>query len=157
MSRGGGGAPGPRYTPAMDTPQKRLSAGVVVVRDTEQGLRYLLLRAYRHWDFPKGMVEMDETPFDAARREVAEETGIKSLDFAWGEVYRETPPYARGKVARYYLARTDREDVALTANPLTGLHEHMEYRWVDRDQAATLVTPRVRQILDWAHACINPA
>ena len=141
----------------MDTPQKRLSAGVVVVRDTPAGLRYLLLRAYRHWDFPKGMVEADETPFAAARREVAEETGIQSLDFAWGEVYRETLPYARGKVARYYLARTVEENVALAANPQTGIHEHMEYRWVDLDQANALVTPRVKQILDWAHACIEPA
>lgn len=140
----------------MDTPQRRLSAGVVVVRDTPTGPRYLLLRAYRHWDFPKGMVEADETPLAAARREVAEETGIDSLDFAWGEVFRETPPYARGKVARYYLARTEREDVALAANPQTGIHEHMEYRWVDRDQALALITPRVRQILDWAHTCINP-
>lgn len=140
----------------MDAPQKRLSAGVVIIRETADGPRYLLLRAYRHWDFPKGMVESDETPFAAAQREVAEETGIRTLDFAWGEVYRETPPYARGKVARYYLARTDREDVTLTANPLTGIHEHMEYRWVRPEEAVPLVTPRVKQILDWAEACLHP-
>jgi bis(5'-nucleosidyl)-tetraphosphatase len=133
-----------------DVLNRRLSAGVVVLRDTAEGPRYLLLRAYKHWDFPKGMVEADEAPLDAARREVAEETGIASLDFAWGEVYRETAPYARGKVARYYIARTDREDVALTANPQTGIHEHMEYRWVDLDEALALVTPRVKHIIDWA-------
>jgi 8-oxo-dGTP pyrophosphatase MutT (NUDIX family) len=140
----------------MDAPQKRLSAGVVIIRETADGPRYLLLRAYRHWDFPKGMVESDETPFAAAQREVAEETGIRALDFAWGEVYRETAPYARGKVARYYLARTDREDVELTANPLTGIHEHMEYRWVRPEEAVALVTPRVKQILDWAQNCLTP-
>jgi len=134
----------------MDAPNKRLSAGVVVLRDTAQGMRFLLLRAYKHWDFPKGMVEPDETPLAAARREVAEETGIDSLEFAWGEVYRETAPYARGKVARYYIARTEREDVALTPNPLTGIHEHMEYRWVDMKEALSLVTPRVKHIIDWA-------
>ncbi|HEX4299630.1 MAG TPA: NUDIX domain-containing protein [Gammaproteobacteria bacterium] len=133
-----------------DAPNRRLSAGVVVLRDTAQGPRYLLLRAYKHWDFPKGMVEADEAPLDAARREVAEETGIDALDFAWGEVYRETAPYARGKVARYYIARTQREDVALSANPLTGIHEHMEYRWVDMKEALALVTPRVKHIIDWA-------
>ena len=138
----------------MDAPSRRLSAGVVVVRDTEDGPRYLLLRAYRHWDFPKGMVEAGEEPLAAARREVAEETGIDSLDFAWGEVFRETAPYARGKVARYYLARTGREDVVLAANPQTGIHEHMEYRWVRRGDAAAMVTPRVRQILEWADQCM---
>ena len=134
----------------MDAPNRRLSAGVVVLRDTAEGVRFLLLRAYKHWDFPKGMVEPDETPLAAARREVAEETGIDSLDFAWGEVYRETAPYARGKVARYYIARTEREDVSLTPNPLTGIHEHMEYRWVDMQEALSLVTPRVKHIIDWA-------
>ncbi|HSN16946.1 MAG TPA: NUDIX domain-containing protein [Gammaproteobacteria bacterium] len=137
----------------MEAASKRLSAGVVVVRDTAEGPRYLLLRAYKHWDFPKGMVEPDETPLAAARREVAEETGIDSLDFAWGEVYRETAPYARGKVARYYIARTDRADVSLAPNPLTGIHEHMEYRWVDLDEALSLVTPRVKHIIEWAEAC----
>jgi 8-oxo-dGTP pyrophosphatase MutT (NUDIX family) len=136
----------------MDASSKRLSAGVVVLRDTSEGPRYLLLRAYKHWDFPKGMVEADETPFAAAQREVAEETGIDSLEFAWCEVYRETAPYARGKVARYYIARTEREDVALTPNPLTGIHEHMEYRWVDLQEALSLVTPRVKHIIEWAEA-----
>ncbi|HEX2669169.1 MAG TPA: NUDIX domain-containing protein [Gammaproteobacteria bacterium] len=136
--------------------KRRLSAGVVVVRDTAEGPLYLLLRAYKHWDFPKGMVEADETPLEAARREVAEETGIASLDFAWGEVYRETAPYARGKVARYYLARTGQSEVALTPNPQTGIHEHMEYRWVDLDEALSLVTPRVKHIIDWAKGCMAP-
>ena len=139
----------------MDAPNRRLSAGVVVLRETPEGSRYLLLRAYKHWDFPKGMVEPDETPLAAARREVAEETGIDSLDFAWGEVYRETAPYAHGKVARYYIARTEREDVSLTPNPQTGVHEHMEYRWVDLQEALALVTPRVKHIIEWAEACRN--
>lgn len=134
----------------MDATSRRLSAGVVVVRDTAEGLRYLLLRAYKHWDFPKGMVETGEEPLAAARREVAEETGIDALEFAWGEVFRETAPYSRGKVARYYLARTPHEQVKLAANPQTGIHEHMEYRWVKREEAMSMVTPRVRHILDWA-------
>ena len=139
----------------MNAARTRLSAGVVVLRDTPQGPRYLLLRAYRHWDFPKGMVEADEAPLAAARREVQEETGISELDFAWGEVFRETQPYARGKVARYYLARTLQEQVSLTVNPQTGIHEHMEYRWVDYAGAVKLVSPRVKLILDWAQENIG--
>jgi bis(5'-nucleosidyl)-tetraphosphatase len=129
---------------------------VVVVRETTEGPRFLLLRAYRHWDFPKGMVEPGEAPFDAARREVEEETGLAALDFAWGEVHTETEPYARGKVARYYLARTVEQQVTLAANPATGIREHMEYRWVDYVEAATLVTPRVKLILDWAMQTRGP-
>lgn len=139
----------------MNAARTRLSAGVVVLRESADGPRYLLLRAYKHWDFPKGMVEAGEAPLAAARREVQEETGISDLDFAWGEVYRETAPYARGKVARYYLARTPQDEVSLTVNPQTGIHEHMEYRWVDYAEAVKLVSPRVKLILDWARDAVG--
>ncbi|MDE2264139.1 MAG: NUDIX domain-containing protein, partial [Gammaproteobacteria bacterium] len=38
----------------------RLSAGVVVLRRGAAGWLFLMLRAYRNWDFPKGMVEPGE-------------------------------------------------------------------------------------------------
>ena len=44
-------------------------------------IEVLLLRAYRNWDLPKGLVEPGEQPFAAACREVEEETGITDLDF----------------------------------------------------------------------------
>lgn len=128
-----------------------LSAGVVVLRDMSPERRFLLLRAYSYWDFPKGAVESGETPLHAAIREVGEETGIHELEFRWGEDYRETESYNRGKVARYYLARTPQEKVMLAANPVTGIREHMEYRWVNYRQALKLVTPRVKLILDWGN------
>lgn len=139
----------------MQSPPKRLSAGIVIVRETPAGLCYLLLRAYRHWDFPKGMVEAGETPFEAARREVREETGLTELEFPWGEAHADTPPYSHGKVARYFLARAPDGDVTLAANPTTGIHEHMEYRWMDYGEAAGRVVPRIKTILDWAVKYMN--
>lgn len=138
------------YTVWMIPARTHLSAGVVVLRDTQAGRRYLLLRAYSYWDFPKGAVEPGESPIQAAIREVQEEAGIQDLDFQWGEAYRETEPYNRGKVARYYVARTWIETVKLVANPMTGIQEHIEYRWVSYAQALKLITPRVKLILDWA-------
>ena len=38
------------------------AAGAVVVRPAGREWRYLVLRAYRNWDFPKGLVEPDEAP-----------------------------------------------------------------------------------------------
>ena len=90
----------------MPSRPTRLSAGVVVVRETADGWRFLLLRAFKHWDFPKGMVEAGEEPLAAAIREVKEETLITDLEFAWGEEFSQTGPYSRGKVARYYVAKT---------------------------------------------------
>src|SRR5262245_49077319 len=54
----------------------RRAAGAVVFRRTERGVRLLVLRAYKNWDFPKGLIEPGESELDAARRETAEETGL---------------------------------------------------------------------------------
>jgi 8-oxo-dGTP pyrophosphatase MutT (NUDIX family) len=143
---------GRSYTVNMSATRTHLSAGVVVLRDTQDGCRFLLLRAYSYWDFPKGAVEPGETPLQAAIREVQEETGLHDLEFKWGEAFRETEPYNRGKIARYYLASSQQEKITLAANPETGIHEHIEYRWVSYAQALKLVTPRVKLILDWADA-----
>jgi bis(5'-nucleosidyl)-tetraphosphatase len=133
-----------------------LSAGVVVVRFGRDGPEYLLLRAYSNWDFPKGMVEADETPFAAARREVAEETTLTALDFRWGDAHVETEPYGRGKVARYYLAATDEDAaVSLPVSAELGKPEHDEFRWLHYDAARALVSPRVRAVLEWAHAIVS--
>lgn len=134
----------------------RLSAGVVVIRETHEGWLYLLLRAYNHWDFPKGMVESGEEPLAAAIREVREETLITDLHFDWGEVYTQTAPYSRGKVARYYLAKTPTVEVTLPVIEALGRAEHNEYRWVTRETALKLVSPRVVPILDWAAGYIEP-
>ena len=77
-----------------------MSAGVVVIRENHAHPRFLLLRAFRHWDFPKGLVEPGEKPLAAAIREVEEETTIADLEFRWGTLWKETGPYNRGKVAR---------------------------------------------------------
>lgn len=134
---------------------KTLSAGVIVVRREHDEWLYLLLRAYRYWDFPKGLVEPGEEPLEGAVREVEEEASLTDLDFRWGHDYRETEPYARGKIARYYVAETHQADVFLPVSPELGRPEHDEYRWVTFEQAQTLVSQRVLPILGWAHELIQ--
>jgi len=110
----------------------------------------LVLRVYRNWDFPKGLVEPGEEPLDAALREVTEETGLRGLALPWGEVWRETEPYAGGKVARFYVAESANGTVVLPVNPELGRPEHHEFRWVDLDAAAQLLPPRLQRVLRWA-------
>jgi 8-oxo-dGTP pyrophosphatase MutT (NUDIX family) len=129
---------------------RRLSAGVVVVRETDGSARLLLLRAYRDWDFPKGQVEPGEEALAAAIRETREEAGIDDLEFPWGHDYVEIGPYARGKIARYYLGRTRAERLTLPANPVLGRPEHHEYRWVDLTEAFELTAPRLKAVIAWA-------
>ena len=133
------------------TPQtRRLSAGVVVSRWHGGEWRLLILRCYNHWDFPKGTLEEGETPLAGAIRETAEESSVTDLDFRWGEIFCETAPYRRGKVARYYLAETRQTDIHLPIAPELGRPEHDEWRWVDFDEAARLLPPRLQPTLAWA-------
>jgi bis(5'-nucleosidyl)-tetraphosphatase len=132
------------------------AAGVVVVHlaDLDRP-RFLLLRAYRNWDLPKGLVEPGEDPFAAAVREVEEETGIVDLEFAWGCDYIETEPYGGNKIARFYVARTSTERNTLPLNPSLGRPEHHEYRWCDLAAANALVVPRLKRVLAWAAAAME--
>ncbi len=135
--------------------ESRLSCGVIVARKTDAGWVTLMLRAFHHWDFPKGIRERGEEPMQAAIREVGEETGVTELSFDWGDRFFETGPYSRGKIARYFIASTTQEDVVMGISPETGEPEHHEWRWVTFDEAFDLGAPRVRSIVQWARQIIG--
>ena len=118
-------------------------------------VQYLLLRAYRNWDFPKGLVEPGEQPLDAALREVREETTLENLAFDWGKDFMDTGPYNKGKISRYYIARSNDTRVHLPINPELGFPEHQEARWVKFDTALSMVSPRLLPVMHWASATIK--
>ena len=138
-----------------DSRPDKLSCGAVLVREADEGWQTLMLRAYRNWDFPKGLCEDGETPLQAAMREVGEETGITDLQFDWGDRYTESCPYNQGKIARYFLARTEQEEVEMGISPELGRPEHHEYQWMDFDRAYDLSSPRVRMVVKWARQVIG--
>ena len=132
-----------------------LSAGIVIVRKEGQDWKYLFLRAYKNWDFPKGMVEQGEDPLESAKRESEEEAGISDLNFKWGLVFKETEPYSgpsnrKKKIARYYLAETPQAKVTFAVNPEMGRPEHHEYRWLDQEELIKLSPERLLPIIEWA-------
>ena len=56
-------------------PRKRMAAGVLLRDDSGRVL--LVEPAYKdYWEVPGGCVEADESPYDAAVREVKEELGL---------------------------------------------------------------------------------
>jgi 8-oxo-dGTP pyrophosphatase MutT (NUDIX family) len=56
------------------------SAGGVVFKNAEKGLRFAVMRSrFGTWVFPKGGVRPGEEKLAAARREVAEEVGLRRL------------------------------------------------------------------------------
>ena len=62
-------------------PEREVSAGGIVFRrQPDTSARFLLIRdPYEHWGFPKGHLEGEESPAEAAFRETAEETGLSDL------------------------------------------------------------------------------
>ncbi len=134
---------------------EKLSCGIILVLGESNNCRTLMLRAFHHWDFPKGIREQGEEPMHTAIRELREETGIDDAEFDWGDRYFETGPYSRGKTARYYLATTRTEDVVLGPSPETGEPEHHEWRWVSFDEAFDLGSPRVREVVRWARQIVG--
>lgn len=136
--------------------QNFLSAGAVPVRKKNGQWEFLILRAFKYWDFPKGMVEQGEDPWDGAIREVEEETGLSKFSTPWGKLFFETLPYGKGKVARYYLIKVeDEKNVVFMPNPITGIVEHHEHRWVTFETAHSLVVPRIQEVITWANRLIN--
>ena len=56
-------------------PSKRMAAGVLYVDDQDRVL--IVEPTYRdHWNLPGGVVEANESPYAAARREIGEELGL---------------------------------------------------------------------------------
>ncbi len=141
--------------PPPVVPPTRMSAGVVVVSVHDRKLRFLLLRAYRNWDFPKGLVEAGESPIEAAVREVREETSLDDISFDWGMVFMDTGPYNKGKIARYYIARSKETHIELPVNPELGHPEHHEARWFDYDNALSMVSARLQPVIRWAYEVVN--
>lgn len=143
------------YTSAVRDRSGKRAAGIAIVHDPAGTRRFLVLRAFRNWDLPKGRLEAGETTLAAAVRETREETGIVDLSFPWGEAHIDTEPYAGGKVVRFYVAEVLGTTVSLPVNPALGRAEHHEYRWVTLAQGLALMVPRLQRILTWADGVID--
>ena len=85
--------------------------------------------------------------FAAARRELIEETGLAGAEFPFGEVYVETDPYGRNKVARYYIGRVKHVPITLPVSAELGRPEHHEARWVTFEEGCGLLNDRVEAVL----------
>src|SRR5438445_11497355 len=95
------------------------SAGVLLYRNSTDDPHFLLLDYGRYWDFPKGHVEKGEDDVAAARRELAEETGIEDVEFDPGFRHEMTYFFRKPKkglvkkTVVFFLGRTSAKKVKL--------------------------------------------
>lgn len=126
--------------------QVKLSAGVVVEDD---GRILLLRRAFQPWkgawNLPAGYVEVDETPEQAAVREVQEETGLTvTVDRLLGNYFFDDDPRGNGLLVTFF-GRVVGGALALTK-------ETTEFGWfaLDKLPAPLCGAAHDQIILAWA-------
>lgn len=116
--------------------QKVISAGIIIFRKTREGYKFLLLYHGRnYWNFPKGRLEASERSWQAAIREVGEETGLKPSELKFIENFKAYERFVMGggrsqafKIVILYLAETRQPRVTVS-------HEHEGYGWFTFSEA----------------------
>lgn len=119
--------------------------------------------ATHSWQLPQGGIDEGEAPFDAAIRELYEETSIRSVALLgeiddWlaydlpGQVAKEAwKGRYRGQTQKWYALRFTGLDAEIEiARPGGGAHkpEFCAWRWEEIDRIADLVIPFKRSIYE---------
>ena len=117
------------------------SVGVLVLDDSEDDPKVLVLRQYRHpvkrrlWEFPAGLLDENESALVAAKRELEEEAHLQSRDWrVLLDAY--TSPGISDEAVRIYVARDARPS---DGDHRAAVHEEadMELRWVPLSDLVT--------------------
>lgn len=132
------------------------SAGIIVYHKSNREPIYLLLQyIHGHWDFVKGKIEPEENRYEAALRELQEETGITSVtldpDFSesFSYIYTERDGIVTKKTVHFFIGCTP--DTQITLSP-----EHINYAWLPLQEALEQLSfKNAQNVLKAAHSVIT--
>jgi bis(5'-nucleosidyl)-tetraphosphatase len=134
------------------------SAGVVLFRNKDNNIEYLLLRYLGgHWDLPKGKIETGETKEQAAVREVKEETGlavtiVPGFETFLSYSFRDRDRQKAYKTVYFFVGEITADD----QTPVTLSEEHVGYCWLDYDHALYRLTfDNAQEVLHKVHGFIH--
>ena len=103
----------------------------------------------KFWQMPQGGVDEGEQYFDAMKRELFEETGIKSFEIIKeidGMTEYELPDYLLGKIwkgkyrgqkQKWYVIRFLGDDKEINLN--IGKPEFIEWKWINLDELPDVI------------------
>ena len=115
----------------MERPEKEIN-GDVALAVPQYNEKYLLLERSEEnsssgeWVFPGGKIESNETPKEAARRELEEETGLKGEIKDAGENYIGEGELGLWKMYPFHI-KVQQKEVELD-------YEHSEYKWLSLEE-----------------------
>ena len=114
-------------------------AGSAVMMAVDESKRILLVRQYRLpaerylWELPAGRLDPGETPLQAAKRELQEETGYRARQWTKLASFWVSPGYVQEKMT-IFVAR------GLTAGVATPMEdEQIQLGWFTRRQLTNLI------------------
>lgn len=116
---------------------KHPGSAVMMAMDGQN--RILLVKQFRLpaeqylWELPAGRLDPGETPLEAAKRELREETGYQARQWAELAEFWASPGYVREKM-NVFLA-TDLTEGA--QEPMED--ERIEIRWFDKDEVGRMI------------------
>lgn len=116
------------------------SFGIIPILRQNDAYSFLLIQHQAgHWGFPKGHAIAGESPVQAARRELGEETGIYDYNLLEGVSFSEQYTFTRkgksfDKTVTYFLAWVESPIVHCQ------IEEIQNYTWADFETAIALIT-----------------
>lgn len=128
-----------------------------------------LTNAQQLWQLPQGGIDKDEEPLAAAKRELYEETGIKSvslLEEAPEWIYYDLPEELlgvalkgkyRGQTQRWFAFRFEGNDdeIAINPPPEGNRAEFDHWKWRPLQDIPDLIVPFKRRVYDQVVAAFS--
>ena len=137
----------------------RLGVGIIVLnKENRVFVRKRKDNPTDTWQMPQGGVDLGENFLEAMKRELKEETGIKSIKII-KEIEKftqyELPDYLLGKIwkgkykgqkQKWFIVRFIGEDNEINLN--TGRPEFIEWQWLNIEDLPTVIVPFKKKLYE---------
>lgn len=123
----------------MDTPQfiRFVDDAGGILLNKQTGDIALIKMPHGVWGFPKGKIDKNENPLEAAKREIREETGVREL-----ELVKKLPTYQRPNSSdpqelitmQMYLFKTETKELKQQERDVC------DTKWVKKEEVKNILT-----------------